>query len=294
MKGPAKIVLHLSACAAMVACLGVTRGAWAEPPTRIFVSDEGGRPSIAGERAPEAGQKLPVKSRSSGEKSPAAAEEGKPVAIEAPVAKAAPDLPDNPLGPAIEIDFGYVRIPDSLWSTIAKLGKGGAIRDKHPVIAGYAIDFSYLHTISPRSSVAARFGTALPLMADQNWYNSTGALTPLYSQLHVGLIDIAVDYIYRVPLLPDLDWQVRAGLGLAVVTGSVTQTDVIPTCDSTAALNCAHWPSVGSSASNFNRIWPAIRATTGVRWQATKAAGIALDFGLRDGLYAGVGGAWAF
>jgi len=278
----------------MLACFSVARAGGADPPTRIFVSDEGGRPSIAGEKSPEAGQKLPVKARSSGEKSPAAVEVAAPAVVAAPVAKAAADLADNPLGPAIEVDFGYVRIPDSLWSAIAKLGKGGAIRDKHPIIAGYTVDFSYLHTISPRGTVAARFGVAMPLMADQNWYNSTGALTPLYSQLHVGLIDIAVDYIYRVPLLPDLDWQLRAGLGLAVVTGSVTQTDVIPNCDAAAALNCAHWPSVGSSASSFNRVWPAIRATTGVRWQATKAAGIAVDFGLRDGLYAGVGGAWAF
>ncbi len=287
-------VFYLCACAVVLLSLSAARDGNAQTPTRIFVSDEGGRPSIAGERSPEAGQKLPVKARSSGEKSPVAVDDAKPAAIEAPAAKAAADPPDTPLGPALEIDFGYVRIPDGLWSTIAKLGKGGAIRDKHPTIAGYAIDLSYLHTIGPRSTVAARFGAALPLMADQNWYNSSGALTPLYSQLHVGLLDIAVDYIYRVPLLADLDWQLRAGLGLAVVTGSVTQTDVIPSCDPAAALQCAHWPSVGSSASSFNRIWPAIRATTGLRWQATKAAGIALDFGLRDGLYAGVGGAWAF
>jgi len=94
-------------------------------------------------------------------------------------------------------------------------------RNRHPAVTAVTIDASWWRPVSRRTFFAARFGVAIPLVPDANWYSSTGQPAPLHTQVNLALLDVAAEYGVHVPVHPRVALTGRVGLGLAICKGLI-------------------------------------------------------------------------
>lgn len=273
---------------------GPTRTAFAEPPlTPLELRSEGGTPQIPGEALPPPGSKLPQK--------PVEAPPAPPPVVAPPPPVVQPIAPPKPVPPAVvrkapppllksalEVSVGPVWLPSGAWQLFSKL-------DHHPELYGLGIDLAWHVPLSGRNSLAIRGGVTLPNVPSANWYASSSNELPMWTVVKLTLIDIAAEYVNRTPLSDRVDFTVRAGAGLLILAGDVDRTETLPICTAAKRDTCPHWRHVADGKADLlSRVWPALRATVGAEWSPTPTTVLHLDLGLRDGLYAGAGGALRF
>lgn len=272
---------------------GVSRSGFAtSPPTALVVPDEGGPPAVPGETPPVPGKRMPAFGPKVAPPPPAnppapavLAPPLKPEAVAEPtVAALAPEPPParKPRS-SFEVAVGALLLPQALWSLVSDL-------DQHPELRGVGIDAAWLQPLSATTGFALRLGMAIPDVPAANWYQTGTAAPGLYTQLEAMFVTMAVDFVRRIPLFRNLDWDLRAGVGLVVVAGDVTVTETLPTCAPEKRATCPHWRSVTRRAAPLLPVLPAVRATTGLGWTFGDRSRLGLDVGLRDDtLYVGAG-----
>ena len=268
--------------------------ALAEPVlTTIELRSAGGTPQIPGEALPAPGSKLPQRPVDPPPAPPPIVAPTPPVAEPVQLAKPAPATVVRKPVPllqksALEVSVGPVWLPSGAWQLFSKL-------DHHPELYGLGIDLAWHVPLSGRNSLAIRGGVTLPNVPSANWYASSSTELPMWTVVKLTLIDIAAEYVNRTPLTDRIDFTVRAGAGLLILAGSVDRTETLPTCAPAKRDTCPHWRHVADGQADLlSRVWPALRATAGAEWSPTPTTVLHLDLGLRDGLYAGAGGALRF
>ena len=261
------------------------------PPTPLEVSEDGRKISVSGEAGPAPTAKLPLPrlTKTAADKPPAAA-------VAAPVAVApGPRRPAAVARSGVEFRIGYAWAPEGVLRAVQNLSEvGQGVRDRHPELQGLAIDAGYRMALSDRSWVIWRGGVLAPMVPDQNWYASSGSPAPLYTTVGAVAIDLAADYLYRVPVTDWLGWTLRAGLGMTLLPGSVEQTETLPNCTAAQAAKCAHWQQVGRKEVWIPPILPAINALTGLELRVTPELALTVEGGLRSLPYWGGGLAYSF
>lgn len=272
-------------------------GAEPTPPTVVDVPEDAGPARVPGDAEPASRAPLPVyKPAKLRNAAPAAAAATPPAAAKAVVvARKTPRRPALPPAPAvaqqIELTTGYAVLPASWITAIGKLfpdGEPGS-RNRHPAVAAVTIDASWWRPLTPRTFFAARFGAAIPLVPDANWYSSSGQPAPLYTQVNLAVLDLTAEYGVHVPLHPRVALTGRVGLGIAILAGTVPQTETLPTCTKSQGASCPHWRQVGKEDAPLPPVLPTARLTAGLQVQLADDWQLGIDGGVRSGLYGGVG-----
>lgn len=284
---------RLIALASGLSALGAV-AASAQAPTPLEVSDDGKKISVLGEAGPAPTAKLPLP-RLSKTAADRPAEAKAPAQTAPPAASRAPLKPAPIARSAVELRLGYSWLPDSLLRSLQNLtAVGSGVRDQHPSLQAVAVDVGYQMALAPQAWVVFRGGLLLPQVADQNWWSSTGKPAPLYTAIGAVGIDLGADYLRHVGLTDALAWTLRGGLGVALVAGSVEQTETLPNCPPSKAATCPHWQQVGRKQVALPPVLPSVRALTGLRWQITPELAVQAEGGLRTAPYVGGGLDWSF
>lgn len=266
-----------------------------DPPTVVEVPEAPGPARVPGDAEPKSRSPLPVYKAPR----PTARTQAATPVVAAPVTRPAvrakavprPDKPARGVQQQIELTGGYAVLPSSWLTLLGKVfpdGEPGS-RNRHPAVTAVTIDAAWWRPVSRRTFFAARFGVAIPLVPDANWYSSTGQPAPLYTQVNLALLDVAAEYGVHVPVHPRVALSGRVGLGLAILAGTVPQTETIPTCTKAQAASCPHWRQVGKENAPLPPVLPTARLTAGVQVQVADDWQLALDGGVRSGLYGGLG-----
>ena len=297
-RGKEPRAVALAALVFAVLLAACPRPAKAEPPlTPLELQSEGGTPHIPGEALPPPGARLPPPAQPQAlpppkvEPPPKKPEPPPTLPVIAPPRPPPPIVARQPVAPQrpeLEVSIGPMWIPQAAWNVVSRL-------DHHPDLFGLGIDMAWHIPLSGKNSLAIRGGVALPNVPAANWYASSSTSLPMWTVVNLALIDLAVDYVHRSALTDRLDWTWRAGLGVLVLAGDVTRTEVLPTCAPDKRDTCPHWRYVADGKADLlSRVWPAVRLTTGFEWSPTPSTALHIDAGLRDGLYLGAGGALRF
>lgn len=279
----------LAVIALAVLAAAPARGDDPRSDSRVEVGDRG-ELHIPGEGRPPAGARLPLPKV----KRTAA---DRPIAIKPAAAGAAgaadAEQPPGERFSAIEFSGGYTVLPDSILSIISAVRTPGkAERDRHPRLQGVVIEGGYRMGVSDRSWLVVRGGITVPVVPDQNWWNSTGAVPPLYTSVGVVGIDATADYLRRFEITPTLGLLARAGLGLQIVAGGATQAETLPNCAKDKAPTCATWRTVGRQEVWLPPVLPAVRASAGLDVRLSRELALWIEGGLRSAPWLGAGFSW--
>ncbi len=270
-------------------------------PSVLVVPDQGGRPQIPGETSPAADRQLVAPGLQVGNNpapvvpatrpaAPASADPGELGAKKAQSPEPKRQLPWRPQS-ALQLEVGAALLPNTAMAWWSRY-------DKHPQLRGTAIDLTYWWPLASDRWLGLRAGLVMPSVAATNWYESAklptadpnnNAWRPLYTDIGIHGIDLAVDYIGFVPLHERVAWTYRAGVGLLILPGNATTIETLPSCKVSERPTCAHWPSVGQGTAPVPPVLPSLRATTGFAFAIGGPVWLTLEGGLRDVLWAGGG-----
>jgi hypothetical protein len=194
----------------------------------------------------------------------------------------------DPAFDRIEVQVGGAWVPDAVWGWLSA-------RDQHPLLAGLAVDASWLHPLSPTGALAVRVGVIVPNIPDANWSASDASVDPMYTQVGLTVIDLTAGYAWRKSLTGPLAWTARGEVGVMYLAGSVDQTETLPSCPADEAETCAHWRVVGRGALALpSPVLPTLRATTGLEYRFADRATLSLEAGLRGTPWLGAGASVGF
>ena len=109
-----------------------------------------------------------------------------------------------------------------------------------------------------------------------------------FTEIDLHMVALDATFLWKVEFIPTFGLMYGVGLGVAVTTGSIYATDVLPTCKPPVE-QCPHWRGVTRQKQDIpSPVWPLLSAQLGLYWDPAPGWRIRIEGGFRGVVFTGV------
>ena len=175
--------------------------------------------------------------------------------------------------------FRYVTLPDVLLDQVSSL---------HPAFDTMSGGLSVGWPIGDGHRLVVELDVTGLSAATGNWLEKNAESNMETNYVDMGAVAIAADVTYRrhLWLHEKVAIMMGGGLGLGVIAGSISTSEVLPNCEEPST--CPHWSRVGQSEPSIPRILPVLHLLTGVHVEIASGLSARLEMGFKDYVYSGL------
>ncbi|MEC8024743.1 MAG: hypothetical protein VX223_12460 [Myxococcota bacterium] len=206
----------------------------------------------------------------------------------------APDEEENPEeGVSIGLRTRYVTVPDAFFESVFlehtsldsySLGVEVGIDGPGSLRVIFGLDYTDLSMPSGNFRLGeSTFSRSAENPEDAN-----------FTEINLHMVALDATFLWQVKFIETFGLMYGVGLGVAVLTGTIYATDVLPTCQQPVD-QCPHWRGVTRQKQDLpSPVWPLLSAQVGLYWDPAPGWRIRLEGGFRGVLFTGVAARAAF
>lgn len=211
-------------------------------------------------------------------------DEDGPAQVSVPALRSDDELPDRGVGIGLRTRYAFVppALLDAFFETHTNLNTwslGLEVSVDGPGRSRVIFGLDYTRLKMPAGNFR---------VGDSAFTNLEGPEDADYTEVDLHELAFEVLFAWEVELAPDFGLAWAIGLGAAWVPGTVTSTEVLPTCTEPVE-DCPHWQHVTQQTHRSPwPVYPLLIGQLGLYWTPAPGFQVRADLGFRGTMYTGL------